>query len=239
MANPLALARMWRILKEVDLDAIRREAETPVRVLVVAETSADADDLALLLAEAHGDPTPWVTALDAPLAAQQARDSKAPVLDGPDVVVTVTRGREMSPALASARRTWLDRKARLVTIALESGERSGRIHTQGSVARVALDRLDATALNRVAEALFSVVRPDQRIALARELPGLRPCLFEDLVSETARANAGYSFSTGLAEIVPVLDIPLNIGDMIVLTKNQLIMGYRIALAAGKQGRPRE
>jgi len=36
----------------------------------------------------------------------------------------------------------------------------------------------------------------------------------------------------------VLGIPLSIGDMIVLTKNQLMMSYRIALAAGKEGRAR-
>ncbi len=67
----------------------------------------------------------------------------------------------------------------------------------------------------------------------------RPKVFNALIDETARTNAGYSFSTGLAEIVPILDIPLNIGDMLVLTKNQLMMSYRIALAAGKNGRPRE
>jgi uncharacterized protein (DUF697 family) len=60
-----------------------------------------------------------------------------------------------------------------------------------------------------------------------------------VTDETARANAGYSFSTGLAEILPILDIPLNIGAMIVPSKNQLLMSYRIALAAGKTGQPRE
>ena len=60
-----------------------------------------------------------------------------------------------------------------------------------------------------------------------------------LIDETSKANAGYAFSTGIAEIVPVLGVPVTIGDMLVLTKNQLLMGYRIALAAGRTGRPSE
>ena len=69
MASPLTLTRVWRILKEVDLEAIRREAGRRVRVLVIGEDAADADSLAIRLAEGGGDPTRWLTAIDAPLAA--------------------------------------------------------------------------------------------------------------------------------------------------------------------------
>lgn len=240
MANPLTLARVWRILKEVDLEAIRREAEMPLRVLVIGETAADADDLAVLLAGGRAEATQWITSMDAPLAVRQLPGGTSePVVDGPDVVLVVARAAQMSAALEGARRAWLDRKARVVTVSVGGGERPGKARTKGSAAGVAVECLDDSTVGRVAEALFAVVRPDQRLALAREFPGLRACVFEDLVSETARANAGYSFSTGVAEIIPLLDVPLNIGDMIVLTKNQLVMGYRIALAAGKSGRPTE
>lgn len=239
MANPLSVARVWRILKEVDLEAIRRDAEAPLHLLVVGETTADADDLAVLLTGGHPEATRWLTAMDAALAVNQAGGSGSPVVDGPDLVMMVTRGKDLSRNLAASRQAWHERKVPLVIVALESGERAGRLRSQGPVARMALDRLDTRALGHIAEALSLVVRPDQRLALARELPGLRQCVFDALISETARANAGYSFSTGLAEVVPLLNVPLNIGDVVILTKNQLVMGYRIALAAGKRGRPRE
>lgn len=239
MANPLTLARVWRILKEVDLEAIRRQAETPMRVLALGETDQDADELAVLLTGGHPDAAAWVTSMGAELAVRQAGTSTTAVVEGPDLVLVLTRGGQISAELKDARRVWLDRKARLVSLAVGSRERHRRLRTQGHVAGLALDRLDAEAVDAIASAIFAVVAPDQRVSLAREFPALRACLFEDLVSETARANAGYSFSTGIAEAIPVLDIPLNIGDMIVLTKNQLLMGYRIALAAGKQGRPRD
>jgi uncharacterized protein (DUF697 family) len=242
MANPLTLARVWRILKEVDLEAIRREAEAPVRVLVVAEAAGDADDLAVLFAAGHPDATRSVTAADAALAQAQAGTGKEPVVDGPDVVVLIARGGAMSPALGAARDAWAGRNVPLVAVTLQDPITGHRPHGPGEApyaASVSVAALDAGSLGDIASTIFAVVRPDQRLALARQLPGLRPCVFEELISETAKANAGYALSTGLAEIIPVLDVPLNIGDMIILSKNQLVMAYRIALAAGKRGRPTE
>lgn len=239
MANPLTLARVWRLLKEVDLEAIRREAETPIRLLVAADDTADADALAVLLAGGDADNARWLTSVDAALAVRGAGTRGTPLVDPPNIVVLLVRGKEPSAGMAAARKAWLDREVRLVTVAVASGEKPGKVRTQGERARVAVDAIDAAALNAVASAILRVARGDERVALARELPGLRSCVFEDLVTETAKANAGYSFSTGLAEIIPILDIPLNIGDVIILTKNQLVMGYRIALAAGKEGRPRD
>ncbi|MGH9158562.1 MAG: hypothetical protein ACRD2X_01040, partial [Vicinamibacteraceae bacterium] len=79
---------------------------------------------------------------------------------------------------------------------------------------------------------------DLRLALAVQLPAFQPAVFDILIEETARANASFALTMGLAEVVPVLTAPLNLGDMIILTKNQLIMCYRLALAAGRDGHPR-
>ncbi len=91
----------------------------------------------------------------------------------------------------------------------------------------------------IASALVGSTRPEARISLARGFAWARTQAFLATVDETARANASYAFTTGLAETVPVLSAPLAIGDMLVLTKNQLIMSYRIALGAGRDGDPRE
>ena len=90
----------------------------------------------------------------------------------------------------------------------------------------------------MAAALSETVSEDRRIALAAQLPLLRPAVFTRIIDETARANASFALTTGLAETIPVLSAPLNLGDMVVLTKNQLMMCYRIALAAGRDGEPR-
>ena len=243
MAGQVTLTRVWRILKEVDLQAIRREAARRVHVLVIGENTFDADELAVRLADGQEDPTRWLTAIDAQLAARVPARAASGAGEGdpadPDLVIAVLRGRDESPDMNAARRYWAGRAVRLVTVVVASGEPPGAVKTRGRAAHVAIDRLDDDGFDAILDAVSAVVEPDRRVALARQIPALRPSVFSALIDETARANAGYAFSTGLAEIIPILDIPVVIGDMIVLSKNQLMMSYRIALAAGKTGQPRE
>jgi uncharacterized protein (DUF697 family) len=243
MASPLSLTRIWRIVKEVDLDGIRREAGRRAHVLVIGETDAEADAVAIRLAEGQADPTPYLTAVDAPLAMLGLRralpGTRAEAGGAPALVVAVTRGRDASADMKTARKEWAARGVPLVTVVVGGDQADGTVHADGAQARVSIDRLDADRFRHVVDGLFRVVEPERRVGLARRFPVMRSRVFDAIVDDTARANAGYAFSTGLAEIVPILDIPLNIGDIVVLTKNQLMMSYRIALAAGRTGQPRE
>lgn len=74
--------------------------------------------------------------------------------------------------------------------------------------------------------------PEQHLALGRQFPLFRVAIAHVLINETCFANAAYSVSTGVAEIVPVLDIPLNITDMLVLTKAQAFLVYKLGLVFG-------
>ena len=70
----------------------------------------------------------------------------------------------------------------------------------------------------------------REIVLARHLPMLREPVSRKLIEDTSFVNAAYSLTTGLAAINIFLAIPLNVADMVVLTKNQALMAYKIALA---------
>jgi uncharacterized protein (DUF697 family) len=74
--------------------------------------------------------------------------------------------------------------------------------------------------------------PQQHIALGRQFPLFRLTVARQLINEACLSNAVYSFSTGLAEIVPVLDLPLNLTDMVVLTKSQAFLAYKLGLLLG-------
>ena len=74
--------------------------------------------------------------------------------------------------------------------------------------------------------------PAQHLALGRQFPLFRRRIVHNLVNDTCMTNAAYALSTGLAEIVPVMDIPLNLADMIVLTKSQAFLVYKLGLALG-------
>jgi uncharacterized protein (DUF697 family) len=94
--------------------------------------------------------------------------------------------------------------------------------------RVEDDHFLAERLSPTVLALFG----DRLLPLARQFPLFRLAVAHKLINDSSFANAAYSLSTGLAEIVPVLDIPLNMTDMVVLTKNQAFLVYKLGLALG-------
>lgn len=74
--------------------------------------------------------------------------------------------------------------------------------------------------------------PDQFLALGRQFPLFRVPIARQLINDTSFTNAAYALSTGIAEVVPIIDIPLNVTDMIVLTKTQAFLVYRLGLTLG-------
>lgn len=229
MANPLKLASVWRIIRDVDLEAIRRQALAPFEVLVGADDLEDAARVRTLLSP--GDSHPWV-------AAMRASDVQ-PGESVPLVTMLVTRTHELGTDLAAARTATHARGGKVLTIRIGvTGPDASTPHA-GEDARIALMSLDdPAAAEAIGTALISLFEGDQRLALGRQFAPLRPALFQTIIHETAQANASFALTTGLAESVPVLTVPLNLGDIVVLTKNQLLLGYRISLGGGRDGEPR-
>ena len=81
--------------------------------------------------------------------------------------------------------------------------------------------------------------PDQHITLGHQLPALRAAIAIRMINETCLTNATYVAGTGVASLVPVLNIPLNVADMIILTKNQTLLAYKLALSLGHNGSAQE
>ncbi len=224
---PRAL-QAWRVIREADFEGIRTDAERPFQVLVAADERADAQRLVALLA---GEPHPWLLAQDPEEARREATSGMV------DVAVALAHGPELSRALQPVRDLLHTARVPLVTVALD-GARSAAVPRHGEAARVAARSLD-DALPELGLAVVAAAPTTLRVALARQLPPLREPLIDELIADTARANAMYALTTAVAESVPILSAPLNLADVVVLTKNQLVMSYRIALACGRRGRPRE
>ena len=53
-----------------------------------------------------------------------------------------------------------------------------------------------------------------------------------LTGEVAASNAAVAIASGVPSLVPILGIPLAAADTVILTKNQALMVYRLALACG-------
>lgn len=229
MASPLKLANIWRVISDVDLEAIRRHAMAPVDIWILAEQAEDAAALIGLLSP------------DGPHAGLRTMDPTTvvqPLAAVPLAAVLATRFPVLSPAMAAARNALRAAGGRVMTIVLGTMSPGASARQIGEDVRVVVPAWEPGALEVIAAALLSLHPDDTRLALARQFPPLRPTFFERIISETSQANAGFALTTGLAEVVPILTAPLNLGDIVILTKNQLLLGYRIVLAAGRTGEPR-
>ena len=74
-------------------------------------------------------------------------------------------------------------------------------------------------------------RPDLALSLARRFPGFRDAVADRVIRETAIANAEFSMLSALPGVIPVIGpilTPAAIGDVFMLTKNQVMMMYRLA-----------
>jgi len=230
MPSPLKLASAWRIVKDVDLEGIRRRSNERFELWTIANDGADTREIASLLApgpEHH----PWLLRLT-------PDQVQTPVEAPPLAAVIVTRTPELDTALANVRNALRGKAVPVIVVRVGDTGPVASAPRAGEDARVAVTGLDETARAPVAATIVSVFSDDRRLALARHFPGLRTQVFQSLIQETAQANAKFAFTTGLAETVPILSAPLALGDILVLTKNQVVLGYRIMLAAGRDGEPR-
>ena len=232
MANILKLPDVWRLIRELDLESIRRDADGRFRLVVLSDSADDAETVASLLS--GGPAHPWI----------ETRTPSEFAADGDDrATLTAVLAVTDQPALTPAADTTIQRLARagvpVVTLVHGSERPVDAIARAGETARTVVPALDEETVGPLAAALVRAVPASLRLALARQLPPVREAVFDLLIEETARANATYAFTTAMAEAVPVLDIPLNLADILILTKNQLLMGYKIALGAGKSGRARD
>ena len=218
----LGAARMLTLLREIDLGALRSEADRRF-TLSISGDPGGARALAEQLSATPGriGLHPYISLTDAPNTTSA------------DLQVFVTR-RQESPPL---------RSGPTLTVYLTGGEPlpvGADLPHPGEAGRVVLAELNEKSIREtLTPALLRALPPTLHLALARQLPVVRPAVVRGLIDEAARTNALYAAGTGVAEIVPVLNLPLNVADTLVLSKNQLVMAYKVALAAGRTGSAQE
>ena len=230
MPSPWSVAGVWRIIRDIDLEGIQASALAPFELWVAADDPVDAGALLDLLSPS-GARHPWILTF-APDAVPGAAASAV------IATVLVSRTSVLSEPLRRVAHAMTAARVPVVTVVLGETGPAASAQGSGEDARVAVTAMDDSAVAPLAATLLSVIPRDRRLALGRQLPPVRATLFDGLIHETAQANASFALTTGLAETVPLLTAPLNVGDIVVLTKNQLMLGYRIVLASGRSGDPR-
>jgi uncharacterized protein (DUF697 family) len=233
MAGISSIANAWNNVKEVDLRPIRQEALKGVKIAIAGASGTGRTALAeqmrrdpsrpgvetqtpVLILEpdsaGEAEQADLVILLLDPRAGEFEREkslTKSWSNSGKKVLVFVNQS--LSAGRAQALKTWVDWGQRHMVHA--SVEDSNQL------------------LSEFVPVVIELL-PEHLLALGRDFPLFRVPIAHHLINETSFSNATYALSTGLAEVVPVLNLPLNVADMIVLTKAQAFLVYRLGLALG-------
>jgi len=234
MPNLPDLASGFKTLREMDLNAIREQAESPLHVAVVGDAGVGKSTLiAQLLAGPRQTEPPGV-----PPVTEHRLDED--ILLQPYSLVLLML--DATQAEHPRERQFFDklppRKPPLVVCYNKADLAPNPQAVLNEAMRwpgaevVAIAAPDRSSLLRgLVPALLRACRGRQ-VVLGRRLPMLREPVCRKLIDDTCFINGAYSFTTGLAAINVVLDVPLNVADIVMLTKNQALMAYKIALAMG-------
>jgi uncharacterized protein (DUF697 family) len=235
MPNLLDVGNIFTTMREVDLNAIRDQAEEPLRVLVLGSAGVGKSTL---IAQLLDGLRPDLPLGQLPTVGESRLDQRIS-LEGIGLVLLAL---DATQPVHSREREVFDHLVRYQVPTVVCYNKADLADNPQAVLNEAMTwspaeviAIAATDRSSLARALTPAVLRlfrGREVRLARRLPIMREAVCRKLIDDTCLANAVYSVGTGLAEIIPALDVPLNVGDMVVLTKNQAIMAYKIALAVG-------
>jgi len=225
----LQLGSLWTILRQINIGAIHAEAEHRIDIVVAGLSGSPIENLAEILRSDEVGTEEQATSVVR---------TAGPSLDDQTVAgATLLIAVDTDPqALASIQDHV---PVLLVNTGVPQPSNHPAIQQTGQLAiqQATLSAIDREHVEKILSPIMVRQLGESDLAAARRLPILREAYGDWLLNETARANALYAFSTGIAETVPGLNIPLNMADIVILTKNQLIMVYKLALAAGRPASP--
>jgi uncharacterized protein (DUF697 family) len=221
---------IWGILRELDVRPMRDAATRPLVLGVIGAPGTGKTTLIRTLREGTDTAAPAV--IESDLAHPEA-------VSAADLIVLVLDATR--PGAFEEARGLLDWQAagRAVLVfynKLDVVEDPTAIGTSGEtwhgipVALGAGRDPYSLAATFVPQVLAAV--PAHHLALARQYPLFRPAVSEALIRATARANAGVALTSGVAETIPLLGLPLAAGDLLVLTKTQVFLAYKLGLVYG-------
>jgi uncharacterized protein (DUF697 family) len=233
MAGLNSINNVWKNVKEVDLRPIRQEAMQSIRIAIVGKDCARCE---LLASAMRTDPARPEEVTQTPITMVAPDEADTDI--SADLLILILSANEMPREhqrdLVSA---WAKADKNILVLVDQPPEaiNSQRMDAwlewgQQKAVRGPVD--DPQFLQKEFVPAVLELLPGFELSLARKFPLFRLPVARKLINDTSLSNATYAFSTGLAEIVPIIDVPLNVADMLVLTKAQAFLVYRLGLALG-------
>jgi uncharacterized protein (DUF697 family) len=234
MSKLTQIAGSWSTIKEIDLRPLRQQALRGVRIALVGAPGSGRHTLA---DQMRRDPVhPQMEAADTPVLILDIEAAGQNIGADLTIIVVDTRNpeiqREKNYAISLAN---AGKKVLVFANFFDTAGVSQAISPQpewGKRRIVWGSALDSRFLLDKFAPLVIDLLPEHLLGLGRFFPLFRVPVAHYLINDTCISNASYSLSTGLAETIAVLDIPLVIADSIILTKSQAFLAYKLGLTLG-------
>jgi len=208
-----AVGDLFSVVRELSFDALREEAQLPPRLLLVGTEQESITALRDTLVGPGG-----ASFVDTALV-----ENLPNYLDTYDGIILIN--------LSQA-----DRNRPAIRQLLNAVETAGRTLTFQLPPTVGAER-DQPIPNELIDDLRSriVTRLAHRqMAIGRYLPAFRKQAAAALISQTSRANAEFALLSNIPAMIPIVGNLMAVGaDFLVLTKNQLMLIYKLAALHGR------
>lgn len=229
--NDLSVA--FNTLREIDVAAIRAEAERPLAIVCVGSPQV----CQTIATRLESGPQRYGVTGPSPIQLASLTTIIPDELRSIDLIVL---GLDRNTRLSARELATIDRLAALAlpTVVVVWGTAlptdAGPLHPRVAHARLlVVPDPDAPDVNaQLAEAVLDRLPSELHLAAARQLPGLRAVVARQLINSVSFTNATYVLATALPSQIPIFNVPFAAADILVLTKNQAILVYRLSLAYG-------
>lgn len=207
------------VMRELSLDGIREEAMLPPSLLVVGDASTR-ERIARDLFGAGA--SPYISFADAVPTMAGAR------FDAVAVIASGKSGSDLRRAIAETQgQGWP---------AVVLNPSTAAIPDEATLAEAVIPMPAGSVADwrGARERILDVVDENRWPALGRWVPELRPAVAAALIQATSRANAQFALLSNLPAFIPLVgNLVGATADFIILTKNQMLLLYKLAAVYGR------
>ncbi|MHB1005914.1 MAG: hypothetical protein ACYC3S_09770 [Chloroflexota bacterium] len=238
IANVAKFNEFWRVLRDLNPEAVRRDVERGFRLALLGrdESGKEALRRALRPIDGHGSEEYLI---DVDELDGTGRTGAIPQADLYLYVVDACAGLQGADVSALEQLYLLARPTALVyageNCSALAGELAHISRDLGGLVGMALaiDPHESVETEARIASLLANTLPNRSLAMGRVLRSLRPATADSVIDQTARVNAEFALLSNLPANVPVLGTLLGAGaDFLVLTKNQAMMVLKLAAIYG-------
>lgn len=227
---------LFELLREISLDDIRDEAFRHFSIVVTGPSARERGEVVRTLAGG-------VTGSDSPVLDYPAQEGWGSLFERASLVLYVLDAGSVAASDVQLLRRIAEIGLPVLVLSQDTRALVGDSRSLDEFEtilrhdryRVRLLKLAASETsNKLLRAVLQEIEAFD-LAIARRLPPFRPLVSQQLIADASRANAEFALMSNLPAVVPVVgNLVAASADLLILTKNQMLLVFKLAAAHGAE-----